>query len=623
MEDFDIWNKKKKNIQKRNFLPPMFEEGDIWWGYLGLNIGTEISGKSKSFTRPFLIIKKINKASFLCVPLTTSKFYNDIWHPRLKYEILDLDNNLKDNKLCLNQIKVLDFKRLKVKVGNIGEELVEVLSSLDMLYIKSTNPPKGGLGYTEYMRSGASAGALNNSITDSNNKSRKFHFEIVKRSEETKLARVGIIHTPHGDIATPAFILVGTKATVKALDVEMIKRIGGQAVLANTYHLYLQPGAEIVKAHGGFAKMMGWNSQPLPPHRAPSPREGLNSNASLGEAPRSGEGVVFPTFTDSGGFQVFSLGAAFDTGVSKIATSAKLSEKQKEVVDEKGEKKIKSNKKQMAFIDEDGVTFRSFIDGSLHRFTPERSMEIQHELGADIFFAFDECTSPLAPREYQISAMERTHRWARRCLAHHIELGVSAATGEQQALFAVVQGGAYDDLRKESAVILGQMNVDGIEFDGFGIGGSFTKEDMGNTVKSATENLPEGKPRHLLGIGEPIDFFLGIEYGIDTFDCVSPTRVARHGNIYTPNGRINILNAKYRKDMSQLSEDADSPYFNYTKSYLHHLFKAEEIMAATIASAHNLYFLIKLVENIRQSILDNNFYQFKEAFCSQYYAKEK
>lgn len=422
----------------------------------------------------------------------------------------------------------------------------------------------------------------------------KFSFQIIHKSQESILARAGIIHTPHGDIETPAFIPVGTKATVKAMDTNLIRSVGGQAVLANTYHLYLQPGESIVKAHGGFAQMMGW-IQTRPLHRF-------------------AEGIALPTFTDSGGFQVFSLGAAFDTGVSKIATSADLSKKQKETIDDKGQKTIKSNKKQMAFIDEDGVTFKSFIDGSSHRFTPERSMQIQHDLGADIFFAFDECTSPLASREYQISAMERTHRWALRCIDEHQRLGMSEATGEQQALFAVVQGGAYDDLRKISAETLGTM-----DFDGYGIGGSFTKEDMGKTVKSATENLPEGKPRHLLGIGEPIDFFIGVEYGIDTFDCVSPTRVARHGNIYTENGRINILNAKYRADMSSLSDDINSPYYNYTKSYLHHLFRAQEMLAATIASAHNLHFIIKLVSDIRVSLIQDRFFAFKNEFCTKYY----
>ncbi len=449
----------------------------------------------------------------------------------------------------------------------------------------------------------------------------KFNFEIVKRSEEASLARAGIIHTPHGDILTPAFIPVGTKATVKSLDVGMLKKIGSLAVLANTYHLHLQPGAELIAAHGGFARMMGWVEDKPLPASPPSLREGLDASG-LSSLPLGGVGegsVPLPTFTDSGGFQVFSLGAAFDTGVSKIATSAELSKKQKEETDDKGNKKIKATNNQMAKIDEEGVTFKSFTDGSSHRFTPESSMQVQHKLGADIFFAFDECTSPLASREYQVSAMERTHRWAARCLGEHKRLGASESTGEQQALFAVVQGGAYEELRKESARVLGEMSVDGIEFDGFGIGGSFTKEDMDKTVRSATENLPEYKPRHLLGIGEPIDFFIGVEYGIDTFDCVSPTRVARHGNIYTENGRINILNSKYKKDLSYLSEDKSSPYHNYTKAYLHHLFKSEEMLAGTIASAHNLYFIIKLVADIRVSILEDNFYKLKEEFCSKYY----
>ena len=183
----------------------------------------------------------------------------------------------------------------------------------------------------------------------------------------------------------------------------------------------------------------------------------------------------------------------------------------------------------------------------------------------------------------------------------------------------MVQGGAFEDLRKESAKVLGEMNVDGVKFDGFGIGGSFTKEDMGKTVKSATENLPENKPRHLLGIGEPIDFFLGVEYGIDTFDCVSPTRIARHGQLHSLDGKINITNAKYKNDMSPASEDPNSPAHKYTKAYLCHLFRAEEMLAATIASAHNLYFLIKLVENIRQSIIDNRFFEYKKEFCDRYY----
>jgi queuine tRNA-ribosyltransferase len=414
-------------------------------------------------------------------------------------------------------------------------------------------------------------------------------FDIIKKSSEASQARAGVIHTPHGDILTPAFIPVGTKATVKSLSVEVLQNIQSEALLANTYHLHLQPGEDIVQKHGGFAKMMNWKG---------------------------------PSFTDSGGFQVFSLGAAFDTGVSKIATSSELSKKQEQSIDDTGNAKIRTAANQMAKIDEEGVTFKSYIDGSSHRFTPESSMQIQNKLGPDIFFAFDECTSPLATKEYQISAMNRTHRWAIRCLAEHKRLGVSKATNQQQALFAVVQGGAYTDLREESAKTLGNMSVDGIQFDGFGIGGSFTKEDMDKTVKSATLNLPENKPRHLLGIGEPIDFFIGIEYGIDTFDCVTPTRVARHGNIYTESGRINILNSKYKDDMSNASDDINSPIHNYTKAYLAHLFRAKEMLGAELASAHNLYFLIKLVRDIRQSILDDRFYEFKNEFCTKYYGEK-
>jgi queuine tRNA-ribosyltransferase len=423
--------------------------------------------------------------------------------------------------------------------------------------------------------------------------SKKFGFEIVKKNETMPLARVGIISTPHGDINTPAFIPVGTKATVKTLSPEQLLSIGAQSVLANTYHLYLQPGAALVESHGGFAKMMNVN----------------NDERQM------------PTWTDSGGFQVFSLGAAFGTGVSKIATSKDISEKkQKEILDSEGHTKIKTTGKQMAKIDEDGVTFKSIIDGSKHRFTPEISMQIQHALGADIFFAFDECTSPLASHEYQVSAMGRTHRWAQRCIGEHTRLGVSGATGEQQALFAVVQGGAFTDLRKESAEFLASL-----PFDGFGIGGSFTKEDMGVTVKSATENLPEGKPRHLLGIGEPIDFFLGVEYGIDTFDCVSPTRVARNGAFYTPTGRKNIKRSEYKKDMSLLGDGQifASPVDHYTKSYIHHLFRADEVFGLTILSIHNLNFIIKLVEEIRQSLLGDTFFEFKKSFCDNYYGQGK
>jgi queuine tRNA-ribosyltransferase len=381
---------------------------------------------------------------------------------------------------------------------------------------------------------------------------------------------------------TPAFVPVGTKATVKGIQISDLKNTNAQTVLANTYHLYLQPGPEVVEKAGGFAKFMNYDG---------------------------------PTWTDSGGFQVLSLGAAFNSGVTKIATDKKIAEeKQKEIHNIGEQKKVKSTSQQMARVDDEGVTFKSFIDGSTHRFTPEISMQIQHKLGADIFFAFDECTSPLATYEYQKSANERTHAWAKRCIDEHKKLGPSSATGKQQALFAVVQGGGYEDLRKESAQILSDMG-----FDGFGIGGSFTKEDMDKTVKSVTEVLPEDKPRHLLGIGEPIDFFIGVEYGCDTFDCVISTRLARHGTIFTPNGKVSLLRSQFKNNHDKITTDEKSPLFPYTYAYLSHLFRSGEMLGPILASQHNLYFLISLVEKIRQSILDDNFFEFKKQFCDEFY----
>ncbi len=427
-----------------------------------------------------------------------------------------------------------------------------------------------------------------------------FSFEIQKASDEAPLARAGVIHTPHGDIATPAFITVGTKATVKALTAEQVRDyVGAQAVLANTYHLYLQPGDDLVAKHGGFAKMMNWVH-----------KDAVDEDHEVGSIKQEGNTTArpMPTFTDSGGFQVFSLGQALGHGVSKIATSEEISKREAQ------ETSHEQTHAKLAHIDEDGVTFSSVIDGSKHRFTPEKSMQIQHNLGADIFFAFDECTSPLAPIAYQREAMNRTHRWAKRSLEEHKRLGVSPATGEMQALFGVVQGGAYEDLRRESARTLGVM-----DFDGYGIGGSFTKEDMGTAVRWVCEELPAHKPRHLLGIGEPLDILLGIEHGVDTFDCVAPTRIGRNGALYTENGRINITNALYRDDMSPVSDNPDWHTHVYTKSYLHHLFKADEMLAGTIASLHNVKFLTALCEDARQAILEGRFKVFKDSFIAKYY----
>lgn len=400
----------------------------------------------------------------------------------------------------------------------------------------------------------------------------KFGFEIIKKFG--RLGRVGKITTPHGDIETPSFVVVGTKATVKSLTPEMLESLGTQVVLANTYHLYLEPGADIVATAGGFPKFMNWNG---------------------------------PTMTDSGGFQVFSLGAAFGERVSKVAKATDL-----EIPDDGGT----GNSGKLAKIDEDGVTFRSHIDGSEHRFTPESSMDVQWKLGADMIFAFDECTSPQATYEYQKSAMDRTHRWALRSLEAHTKLDPENI----QALFAVVQGGRHEDLRKESAETLAQMKTEnGAEFDGFGIGGSFDKDDIGTAVAWVNESLPENKPRHLLGIGDPLDILGAVENGCDLFDCVAPTRIARNGTLYTHTGNINILNAKFREDFAPLEADCQCyTCKNYTKAYLAHLYRSKEILANTLGSIHNLYFIVNFVKEIRKSIMEDTFEEFKKDFINSY-----
>lgn len=385
-------------------------------------------------------------------------------------------------------------------------------------------------------------------------------FRIEKRMGR---ARVGTIETPHGKIETPAYIVVGTKAVVRALTTEEVLSVGTQAILANTYHLYLEPGEEILKKAGGFPAFMDWQG---------------------------------PTFSDSGGFQAFSLGAAFGSGVGKIASGEVVIDEPASVHD------------SLAKVDEDGVTFKSVIDGSSHRFTPERSMEIQHAIGADIMFAFDECTSPLAPHTYQKEAMDRTHRWAKRSLDHHR----AANTG--QALFGIVQGGRFEDLRRESARVIG-----GMDFDGFGIGGSFTAEDLHTAVGWVADELPENKPRHLLGIGEPLDLIMGIENGMDTFDCVAPTRIARHGTIYTKQGKIHITNTQYQTDFGKLDEGCECyTCAHHTRAYVAHLFRVHEITAATLASIHNVYFLVNLVRDAREAILNDTFEGFKKGFVEGY-----
>ena len=403
-----------------------------------------------------------------------------------------------------------------------------------------------------------------------------FKFEITSRlksntGEET-LGRTASYATPHGSFNTPCFVTVGTKAAVKGLTPEMVKSLGSQIFLANTYHLYIAPGEDTVANAGGLHRFSNWQG---------------------------------PMMTDSGGFQVLSLGAAFGSTVSKIATAdSGFSHTAKN-----------QNKEAMARITEEGVQFRSIKDGSKHFFTPEKSMQIQQKLGADMYFAFDECTSPQASYEYQREAMDRTHRWAVRSLDEHMRLESCKTDKPAQALFGVVQGGRHFDLRTESARTLGAM-----DFDGYGIGGSFNKEDMSTAVNVACRELPEDKPRHLLGIGEVIDFFLGVENGIDTFDCVSPTRMARHGSVHTRDGKRNIMRTASRTRFEPIEYDCDCyACQNYSEAYVCHLLREKEMLGATLASIHNLRFVTKIVDDIRNAIEEGNYWQLKEETLKRYY----
>ncbi|WP_374761137.1 tRNA guanosine(34) transglycosylase Tgt [Nesterenkonia flava] len=388
------------------------------------------------------------------------------------------------------------------------------------------------------------------------------------------LARTGTITTPHGQIQTPAFIPVGTKATVKSVRPEEIAEVGAQAVLANAYHLNLQPGTDVLDAAGGLGKFMNWPG---------------------------------PTFTDSGGFQVMSLGAGFKK-VIQMDTSR--------VADDDA---IAPEKERRAFVDDDGVTFKSHIDGTVHRFTPEISMKLQHEIGADIIFAFDELTTLFNTYDYQVESLERTRLWAERCLVAHRELTEQRTHRPYQALFGVLQGAQYEDLRRKAARDLGSMEVQGQSFDGFGIGGALEKENLGTIVGWVCEELPENKPRHLLGISEPEDFFTAIENGADTFDCVQPSRVARNGRVYTADGYFNIPQARFKRDFSPIEADCTCyTCQNYTRAYLHHLFKAKEMLVNTLMTIHNEHYTVQLVDSIRTSITEGRFYEFRDETLGRY-----
>ncbi len=399
-------------------------------------------------------------------------------------------------------------------------------------------------------------------------------FDVTHRLEGAR-GRAGVIHTPHGDIETPAFVVVGTKATVKSVLPETILDLGAQAVLANAYHLYLQPGSDLIDEAGGLGRFMNWSG---------------------------------PTFTDSGGFQVMSLGAGFKKVLAMDTTGLQSDDV------------IAEGKTRRATVDEEGVTFVSHLDGSRHRFTPEVSMGIQHQLGADIMFAFDELTTLMNTRAYQEASVERTHRWAVRCLAEHARLTRERADKPYQSLFGVIQGAQYEDLRRQAARGLAELEVDGRRFDGFGLGGALEKANLGTIVGWMVDELPDDKPRHLLGISEPDDLFAAVEMGADTFDCVNPSRVARNAAIYTADGRYNVNTARHRRSFVPLEDGCDCyTCTHYTRAYLHHLFKAKEMLSATLATIHNERFTVRLVDDIRAALKSGDFRAFRDEFLGRFY----
>lgn len=375
---------------------------------------------------------------------------------------------------------------------------------------------------------------------------------------------MGKLYLPHGKVETPAFLPVATRGIVKLLDFEDMKEMGTQMLMANLYHLYLRPGVEVIEEFGGINKFTGWNK---------------------------------PFMTDSGGFQAFSL------GIGSILGSRKF-----EYENEQQIRSTPKKEKVRAMVKEDYVEFRSVYDGSKHRLTPEKVIEIQERIGADIIFVLDECTPPSADYEYTQKSMERTHEWAKRSLKVH---------NTNQALFGIVQGGLYKDLRIESAKTIANMEVNGKTFDGIGIGGAFGKDQMYQTLEWIMPLLPEEKPVHLLGVGTVRDIFESVKRGIDLFDCVGPQRIGRAGYFYISpeNGgsvknkfRDHITSAKFEKDNSPLDPSCQCKVCkNYSRAFIHHLFKAEPLSAMRLVSYHNVHFIVNLMKKIRKAIINNEF----------------
>jgi tRNA-guanine transglycosylase len=361
---------------------------------------------------------------------------------------------------------------------------------------------------------------------------------------------------------------VGTAGSVKSVTPDELRDVGASVVLANTYHLFLRPGAEIVRALGGLHRFMGWDG---------------------------------PIVTDSGGFQVFSLGAGLEHGVGKQIGMFPG--------DEAGSRRPRGQAARLVRVDEDGATFTSHIDGSRQRLTPELSIATQEALGADIMLAFDEPTSPLHDLAYTRAAMERTHRWAERCLA--------ARRRSDQALYGIVQGGAFEALRTASARYIGSL-----PFDGVAIGGSLgkSKADMLDVLDWSVPALPERWPRHLLGIGEPEDLFSCVERGVDQFDCVSPTRLGRHGQVYTPTGKLLLSRPEHREDARVIQAGCGcyTCRAGFSRGYLRHLFAANELLGYTLASIHNLHFILSLMASIRTAIRADRLAELRAQFLASY-----
>jgi len=384
-----------------------------------------------------------------------------------------------------------------------------------------------------------------------------FEFKIHKLGKNTK-ARTGVFSTPHGKIQTPVFMPVGTRATVKTLSPDELKTLDAEIILANTYHLMLRPGEKTIKKFKGLHKWMNWDR---------------------------------PILTDSGGFQIFSLGQ--DKDLPKNAT-----------------------KTAKVRIKENGVEFQSHLDGSRHFITPEKATKIQHDIGADIIMAFDECAPGDSTKEYFIKAMNRTHDWLTKCKATHEKAGKN----KTQALFGIVQGGTYKDLREISAKFVASQNLPGNAIGGLAVGEN--KATMLKMIETVIPHLPENKPRYLMGVGTPPDLLEAVDRGIDMFDCVLPTRLARHSAFWTQKGLNHIKNTKFKNDKLPLDPKCNCyACKNFSRSYIYHLMREGELLGHRLMTIHNLHFLLNLMRLIRTSIEQGTFKKFKSSFLKKWQNK--